>query len=494
QTMKKSKKKTNSKRDANVPVLPPGILSASSVQYSSPAFKFPTTTSVDSESSSLSSISLFSSGIPSKPRVVDVKVSIGSPPSAAFSSSRLGSHTYWDNSSVPVENLSWWEKRNRKKARIVRERERHLLEVEMNSHQALHAQDTHVIYQNGNVHAVRGISMDVKPGQCVALLGRNGAGKSTFLQAISGETPFQGTISVRGVTCADGCAISQGLVSLCSQKDLLWPDLTCIQHIQLVSSLHGREMSLLKIAELLQLAGLYKHRSKKSKELSGGMKRRLSLCVSLASSPSLVLTDEPSAGLDPRTQRLIWGLLEKARTVSSLVLTTHSMEEAEALCDHVIILEQGKIIARGTVNELRERYGRWHIVSIMFSRRSNTEDDRKFRDNAILKVLQDLQESVHIQVQGTRPTSVWRKLGSESFSEEDVDRKIVDVDVNATKSREAFLSIKMPMSVSISSVKSAIEKMKSSFHILSIYITTPSLEDIFLTIVSSDSIQMAKGR
>ncbi len=202
-----------------------------------------------------------------------------------------------------------------------------------------------------HVHAVNGITFDVYEGEIFGLLGPNGAGKTTTLEIIetlrektSGEI-FVDQLNVDG----DQDEIKK-IIGVQLQAAGYYPSLTLLELLRLFSGLYNVKVDGM---EMLKLVGLEDKAKAKYKELSGGQKQRFSLCTTLINQPKVVFLDEPTTGLDPQARRNLWELIQKIRDKgTTVVLTTHYMDEAESLCDRVAIIEQGKIIALDTPDKL----------------------------------------------------------------------------------------------------------------------------------------------
>jgi ABC-2 type transport system ATP-binding protein len=206
----------------------------------------------------------------------------------------------------------------------------------------------------GQVTAVDGISLDVKPGECLGLLGPNGAGKSTLIRSIVGRViPDAGMISVFGVASTSTAA--RGRIGWIPQELALYPRLTCRENLQSFGRYHGLSGATLdeSVERCLGWATLTDRAGELVKNLSGGMKRRLNMAAGMIHQPKLVLMDEPTVGVDPQSRNHIFEMIEKLRDQGmSIIYTTHYMEEAERLCDRIAIIDHGKIIADGTRAEL----------------------------------------------------------------------------------------------------------------------------------------------
>src|SRR5215472_6426580 len=204
------------------------------------------------------------------------------------------------------------------------------------------------------VTAVDGITLELRPAECLGLLGPNGAGKSTLIRSIVGRViPDAGAISIFGAR-ADSPAARSALGWI-PQELALYPRLTCRENLRSFGRYHGLGGAALEeaVARCLGWATLNDRAGELVKNLSGGMKRRLNMAAGLIHRPKLVLMDEPTVGVDPQSRNHIFEMIEKLRAEGmSLIYTTHYMEEAERLCDRIAIIDHGKIIALGTHAEL----------------------------------------------------------------------------------------------------------------------------------------------
>ncbi|KAJ3234918.1 ATP-binding cassette sub- A member 1 [Chytriomyces hyalinus] len=201
--------------------------------------------------------------------------------------------------------------------------------------------------------AVDGLDLDLNPGEIFVLLGKSGVGKTTLTNILTRQlAPDSGSIAFH-----NDRPLHQS-IGVCPQTDILFPDLTAREHLVLYSALKG--VTLLHNGDsALESINLTKSGDRLVREYSGGMKRRLSLLLSTLSAPSVLFLDEPTAGLDPCNRQHVWKLIQSIRTKSNctIVLTTHSMDEVEALADRVGIMSAGKFCAMGTLQELKKRHG-----------------------------------------------------------------------------------------------------------------------------------------
>jgi lipooligosaccharide transport system ATP-binding protein len=220
----------------------------------------------------------------------------------------------------------------------------------------------------GPIEAVRGIEFEVAPARCVGLLGPNGAGKTTTMRMIMGlTTPSAGELRVFGVPVAGLTRQHKARIGLVPQENNLDPDLSVRQNLEV----YGRYFSLpseliaLRIPALLAFMQLGERVESGVNQLSGGMKRRLVLARALISDPELVILDEPTTGLDPQARVMIWKrLLDLRRRGKTLLLTTHYMDEAQRLCDEIIIIDHGRILDRGSPEELIDRHVKGHVFEV----------------------------------------------------------------------------------------------------------------------------------
>lgn len=208
-----------------------------------------------------------------------------------------------------------------------------------------------LVKQYGKLEAVKGISFEVYEGEIFGLLGPNGAGKSTTLEIIETLRPkTSGTIIVDGYNLDENPTVIKQMIGVQLQSSGFYPGLNLIEIIQLFNGLYNRKANPL---ELLKLVDLEDKAKSKYKELSGGQQQRFSLAVTLINDPKIIFLDEPSTGLDPQARRNLWDLIKKIQASgTTVIITTHYMEEAEYLCNRVAIIDEGKIIAVDTPDKL----------------------------------------------------------------------------------------------------------------------------------------------
>lgn len=213
-----------------------------------------------------------------------------------------------------------------------------------------------------SLNAVDGISFAVEPGECFGLLGPNGAGKTTTIRMLYGYTPRDaGRLSLFGLDIDKDLREIKRRIGICQQEDSLDPDLSVRNNLVGYARYFAipRQLAENRADELLGFFALQNRAADKISVLSGGLKRRLMLARALVNQPELLILDEPTTGLDPQSRQLLWDkLAELKRQGLTILLTTHSMEEAERLCDRLVIVDQGQILVEGSPKALvRERVG-----------------------------------------------------------------------------------------------------------------------------------------
>jgi lipooligosaccharide transport system ATP-binding protein len=228
--------------------------------------------------------------------------------------------------------------------------------------------------------AVDGIDVDVRPGEAFGFLGPNGAGKSSTMRMIGCVSPpTDGVLRILGMDPRrDGPAIRAKL-GVCPQLDNLDTELTVRENLTTYARFFGinRKVARRRADELIEFVQLTERATSKVEPLSGGMKRRLTIARALVNEPEMVLLDEPTTGLDPQARHLVWERLFRLKQQGvTLVLTTHYMDEAEQLCDRLVVMDAGKIVAEGSPRALIERYSTREVVELRF----NVESQDVFAD------------------------------------------------------------------------------------------------------------------
>jgi len=230
-----------------------------------------------------------------------------------------------------------------------------------------------LVKKYGDFEAVKGISFDVREGEIFGLLGPNGAGKSTTLEIIETlREKTSGEVWVNGFNLDKQPEEIKKIIGVQLQTSGYYPNLKLIELIELFNGLYNRKVDPMS---LLEMVNLKDKANAKVKELSGGQKQRFSVATTLINDPTIVFLDEPTTGLDPQARRNLWELVRNIRDKgTTVIMTTHYMDEAEVLCDRVAIIDSGKIIAMETPDRLID-----NLVSSGFERprevkKANLED------------------------------------------------------------------------------------------------------------------------
>jgi ABC-2 type transport system ATP-binding protein len=218
----------------------------------------------------------------------------------------------------------------------------------------------------GDVIAVRDLSIDVCHGETLGFLGPNGAGKTTTVGVICGLLAADsGEVTVHGHSLTEDYARCKQLIGLCPQDVVIWESLTCMEQVTCVGQLYDLDARAARSRahELLEIMGLSERRDKLASTLSGGMKRRLNITLALVHEPSLLILDEPQAGLDPQSRVLV---REYVRSLANttVILTTHDMDEADRMADRVAIIDHGQLLVLDTPDNLKSRVGPGDVLEI----------------------------------------------------------------------------------------------------------------------------------
>ncbi|KAL0876011.1 hypothetical protein Bca101_025716 [Brassica carinata] len=234
-------------------------------------------------------------------------------------------------------------------------------------------------------HALKGLWMNIAKDQLFCLLGPNGAGKTTTINCLTGINPVTGgdaQIYGNSVRSSVGMSNIRKMIGVCPQFDILWDALSGEEHLRLFASIKGlppasnnpmveKSLAEVKLTEAGKIrAGSY----------SGGMKRRLSVAVSLIGDPKLVFLDEPTTGMDPITRRHVWDIIQETKKGRAIILTTHSMEEADILSDRIGIMAKGTLRCIGTSIRLKSRFGTGFVANISFAESNNQENNNNDHD------------------------------------------------------------------------------------------------------------------
>ena len=225
-----------------------------------------------------------------------------------------------------------------------------------------------VRYSYGKARAVDGVTFDVHRGEIFGLLGPNGAGKTTTISMISGLLPPEsGRVLIFGQEASDGSGRSRARMGVVPQEIALYEELSARENLRFWGRLYGLSSAALDgaVARALDQVGLAERASERVSKLSGGLKRRLNLAVGLVHEPDLLLLDEPTVGIDPQARLRILDVVKAQAGAGRAVLyTSHYLEEAEQICDRLAIVDHGRVLALGTVTELRRLVGEGPVIHL----------------------------------------------------------------------------------------------------------------------------------
>ena len=253
----------------------------------------------------------------------------------------------------------------------------------------------------GTVAAVQDVSLTIEPGEIFGLLGPNGAGKTTTLRCLCTlATPDIGTLEVMGISVLDQPRLVRQYLGYIAQEVAIDKVLTGRELLQLQADIYHMPKGIAgrRIDQMIGLLDLQDWADKKTGTYSGGLKKRLDLALGLLHQPDLIVLDEPTVGLDIETRSAVWGFLRQLRAAGTTVLiTSHYLEEVDALADRVAIIDQGRVIASGTPSELKDRIGGDRITLRI---REFTSDDEAIQAQAMLSTLPFVREVIVNAAQG----------------------------------------------------------------------------------------------
>uniref|UniRef100_A0A0D6R137 ABC transporter domain-containing protein n=1 Tax=Araucaria cunninghamii TaxID=56994 RepID=A0A0D6R137_ARACU len=306
-------------------------------------------------------------------------------------------------------------------------------------------------------HAVKGLWLNLEKDKLFCLLGHNGAGKTSTINCLTGVMPITAGDAViygHSIRSARGRSNIQNFMGVCPQFDTLWDALSSYEHLSLFGSIKGIPPAVIKDeAETLLLQVKLSHVANvRAGSYSGGMKRRLSVAIALIGNPKLIFLDEPTSGMDPITRRHVWDIIESAKSGRAIVLTTHSMEEADILSDRIAIMARGKLRCIGTSIHLKSCFGTGYIVNVCLHKASpgsslGTEDNglhsgpvkRFFKD--LLNVEPKEENKSYITFVIPRDKEEKLKDFFAELQDKTEELGISDIQLSLTTLEEVFLSI-----------------------------------------------------
>lgn len=234
----------------------------------------------------------------------------------------------------------------------------------------------------GSKTVVNKINFEIRNGQILGLLGPNGAGKSTTIKMLSGQTePSSGFIEIDGKQYSKVPSEFRTQIGVMPQDVIIWDSLTVKENLEFSGKIYKlSNKELIKRRDfLIDALNLQKELNTVADHLSGGFKRRLNLAITIMNNPGAVFLDEPTPGIDPQNRRFLWEYISNLKTENrSVILTDHYLDEAEKLADYVVIIDNGNVIAQGTVKELKTKYGSGDLVLIKFMEDTKESDLENF--------------------------------------------------------------------------------------------------------------------
>ena len=340
--------------------------------------------------------------------------------------------------------------------------------------------------------AVDNVTFGVPRGEVFALLGPNGAGKSTTISLIRGDIqPSRrgGSIFVENVDVTRYRAQARSHLGVCPQFDAM-DTMTVVEHLIFYARVRGVHDPAHNVREVMRAVGLQPYKDRMAQKLSGGNKRKLSLAVALMGNPAVLLLDEPSSGMDAASKRVMWKTLSSVVAGRSLVLTTHSMEEADALASRAGIMA-GRMLALGSTSYLRKKHGNAHYVHLVHKGAPNTseEDLQRIRDWVLESFPgADIEvRSFHGQMRFSVPvnSSSLRQILSEDREEKEDD---VDA-ISSEKETQLHLSRSDGQDQGISALFSLLEAHKEALGIEYYSVSQTTLDQVFLNIVGKHNVE-----
>ncbi|KAG6632961.1 hypothetical protein I3843_12G015800 [Carya illinoinensis] len=322
-------------------------------------------------------------------------------------------------------------------------------------------------------HAVRGLWVNFAKNQLFCLLGPNGAGKTTTINCLTGITPVTGgdaLIYGNSVRSSVGMSDIQRIIGVCPQFDILWDALSGQEHLHLFSCIKGIPPASIRAITQKSLAEVRLTEAAKIRagSYSGGMKRRLSVAIALIGDPKLVILDEPTTGMDPITRRHVWDIINDAKKGRAIVLTTHSMEEADILSDRIGIMAKGRLRCIGTSIRLKSQFGTGFIANVSFLGRTNGQTP-----------------PTHALSNGAAVSTIHHEAVKEFFK----DR----LDVVPKEENKAFLTFVIPHDRErlLTKFFENLEDRKEEFGISDIQLGLTTLEEVFLNIARQAELESA---
>ena len=298
----------------------------------------------------------------------------------------------------------------------------------------------------GDFKAIDNFSFDLFPGEIFCLLGHNGAGKTTLIKIISGiEEPNEGDILLNGISILNDKNNLYKNIGVCNQEDILFDYLTVEEHINYFLKLRGENINNDKIQYFINNLKLNEHmKDKCNNKLPKGIKRKLCIILSLIGNNKIILLDEPTSGLDSASRRELWKFLKENKEDKIIILTTHSLEEAEFLGDRIGIIKEGKLVCSGTSSYLKNKYPNGFNINFIINNRFNEENRQQ-----LITELKEIEPTLFIKI---------------------YSNKILTINFNTSNKDK------------INNIFELIEESKIKYSLDKYTISTTSLEDVFINL------------
>jgi ABC-2 type transport system ATP-binding protein len=287
--------------------------------------------------------------------------------------------------------------------------------------------------------AVDGLNIGIKKGEVFGFLGPNGAGKTTSINMMVGLLrPTSGKVFINGT---DVQKIEKGTIGICPQELMLWENLTCKESLNLMADMYEvpKKIRDLRVKKLLSDLFLVEKADTIVSKLSGGMKRRLNLALSVVHEPEVVVLDEPSEGLDPQSRRVLWNYIRALRDEEgkTVILTTHIMDEADQLSDRIAIIDHGKLIRLDTPENLKKEIGEGDVVDMKISDTSRNQDliNELANEKDVISVV-EVKGRINI-----RALNAVAKLPMMMQTVERLDVQVEDISVRQNTLEDVFIDL-----------------------------------------------------
>ena len=284
--------------------------------------------------------------------------------------------------------------------------------------------------------AVDGISFDIKSNEIFGLLGPNGAGKTTTISMICGLLPVsEGDIQFTNYNGKD----RKSMIGYCPQENIFYPKLTCLEQLLFIGQMYGIRSNSIKsrAIELLNLLGLTDKTHLIASKLSGGLKRRLTICLSLIHNPEILILDEPEAGLDPQSRILVRDFIKLYSKQKTVILTTHNMDEADRLSDRVAIIDHGKLLLLDTPQNLKRTVGEGDILELVLEN-SNEKSMKAFSES--IRIL-NMSIKVNADVVFIKHSNIIKHLSEIKNIAEKNGLKIAEIKLRENTLEDVFIHL-----------------------------------------------------